>query len=230
MSESTVDGHPGRRWWPAAAAVASVILGVRMGSVAMAAMGPLLALVGHAGRVRSRRRRGRDERDAAVVAWIDAVARDLATGAALGPSLGRHLPSTLRSELGLDGVEHRTGRELAAELRPRADLLGLAGTTLDVLLEHGGPATPALVRLADTLRARAAVRRRRRAEAAHARASAQLVAAVPVAFVAGASLVDPSLARFYASSTVGGVCLATAAVCAAVGWWWIEALTERSAR
>lgn len=208
-----------RRWWWLAVLLAGVGLGVSSAAVTVA--GPTGIAVAARLSWRRQQRRLTDDHDTAVVEWIDAVVRELAAGGGLGPALRRNAPT------GLDLDEARTGRELVAALVDRPGMLGLTAVTLQVLLRHGGPAAPALQRLADTLRAQHAARRRRRAEAAQARASAQLVAVVPILFVAVACLVDPELATFYFRSLLGGLCLGGAVTCAAAGWWWIDALTER---
>ncbi len=207
-----------RRWWWPALLLAGV--GVAASSVAVTVAGPTGVAVVARLSWRRQQRRLTEDHDAAVVEWIDAVVRELGAGGGLGPALRRHAPP------GLDLEEARTGRELVAALVDRPGMLGLTAVTLQVLLHHGGPAAPALQRLADTLRAQHGARRRRRAEAAQARASAQLVAVVPIVFVAVACLVDPELAAFYFRSFLGGLCLGGAVACAAAGWWWIDALTE----
>ena len=143
--------------------------------------------------------------ESVVMARLAPVAAGLGAGEALGPAL------------------RRAGRRLVQPAEPPVAMV-IGGLAL--LVERGGPAVPALERLADTLRSAQAVEGEVRAQAAQATASATALAVLPGLFAVGAASLDRGLARFYLGEWAGAGCVGVAGALSWAGWWWMQRLIE----
>lgn len=170
---------------------------------------------------------------AAVLEVCDLVAAELAAGrppgAALASASERWPPLVAAVEavrLGADVPEAL--RRLADERRGAADLRWVAGAW-QVAQHSGHGLAAALERTASGLRARRRTRRLVDSELASARATARLVACLPLAVLVMGSGAGSDPWTFLLTTPVGWLCLATGVGLIVLGLAWIERLAERAA-
>lgn len=178
-----------------------------------------------------RRRRAADQ--AAVLEVCDLLAAELASGQPPGTALqvagGRWPP--LRSavdahHLGADVSQAL--RELAVARPGAGDLRWVAGAW-QVAHHSGHGLAAALERTAAGLRARRRTRRLVDSELASARATARLVACLPLAVLLMGSGAGSDPWGFLLATPVGWACLLAGIALVALGLWWIERLADRAA-
>jgi len=194
-------------WWPAAAAVlaglpVAVLTGVA-GGLAVAAYAATAAVVA---RRRLRERAGARARAAAVDAVVG-LATDLRAGLAVGPALAAAAPALSQ----VDGATAVTVRVAAA--------IELAEAT-------GAPLADVLDRLDADLRAADRVRATATAQLAGARASAWLLAAMPVAGIGLGHGIGADPLRVLLHTPLGAGCLLGAVALQLAGLAWADRLAR----
>lgn len=179
----------------------------------------------------ARRRTAADQ--AAVLEVCDLLAADLAAGrpptAALAAAAERWsplLPVVEAMHLGADVPEAM--RRVAATRAGAADLRWVAGAW-QVAQESGHGLASALDRTAAGLRSRRRTRRLIDSELASARATARLVACLPLAVLLMGSGAGSDPWSFLLGTPVGWVCLGCGLGLVVLGLWWIERLADRAA-
>jgi len=164
--------------------------------------------------------------------FLDDLARSLRSGLSLRqalvalPALGPLGAPTerMRHELELgQPIGAATKRWVARIDDPLADL---AGAALALVIDAGGTGAEAIDRVAATVRDRQAIRLETQAQASQARASASVIAALPIGFFVLAVGADPAIAGFLFGTPLGVMCLAGGLVLEAVGMWWMHGITE----
>ncbi len=230
-ASSVVTGTVG--WWGGAVGV--TVLGALTGLIVVAVCGPIVVCWG-ATLLRSRARRRADaERGLALVAMVEAIGRDLASGGSLASALERALDSaegSLTPLLEPARTALQSGERLvdAVERVERVDPgLLLFSVTVAVVSNSGGPAGPAIERLADTLRERLNAINECRVQSAQATASASVMTALPVAFASLVAAVEPQAAHFYLRTWSGALCAATALGLSMLGFIWMDRIIWRRA-
>ncbi len=180
-----------------------------------------------------RRRRHRVADTAAVLEVCDLLAAELTVGrppeAALRAA-GRHWPPlgpvVEACHLGADVPAAL--RSLARE-RPGAADLRLVAAAWQVAHHSGHGLAAALGRTARGIRARRRTRRLVDSELASARATARLVALLPLAVLLMGSGAGSDPWGFLLTTTIGLACLASGLVLIGLGLWWIERLADAAA-
>ncbi len=170
---------------------------------------------------------------AAVLEVCDLLAAELAAGrppgAALASASERWPPLVAAVEavrLGADVPDAL--RRLAAEHRGADDLRWVAGAW-QVAQHSGHGLSAALERTARSLRARRRTRRLVDSALASARATARLVAFLPIAVLLMGSGAGSDPWTFLLATPVGATCLGAGLGLIGVGLWWIERLADRAA-
>ena len=185
------------------------------------------------GRLPGPGRRSRTAADrAAVLEVCDLLAAELAAGrppgAALAAAAERWPPLVSAVEavrLGADVPEAL--RRLAGQHPGAADLFWVAGAW-QVAERSGHGLTSALERTAEGLRARRRTRRLVDSELASARATARLVACLPLAVLVMGAGAGSDPWTFLLATPVGWACLAAGLALIVLGLWWIERLADRA--
>jgi tight adherence protein B len=179
------------------------------------------------------RRRQTTADQAAVLEVCDLLAAELAAGrppgAALAAASERWPPLVVAVEalrLGADVPECL--RRLATERRGAADLRWVAGAW-QVAQHSGHGLAAALQRTAGGLRARRRTRRLVDSELASARATARLVACLPLAVLVMGAGAGSDPWSFLLATPIGLTCLGCGLGLIALGLWWIERLADRAA-
>ncbi|MBD3915516.1 type II secretion system F family protein [Nocardioides hwasunensis] len=178
------------------------------------------------------RRRGTAADRAAVLEVCDLLAAELAAGrppgAALAAAGARWPPlaaAVEASRLGADVPDAL--RRLAAERPGATDLRWVAGAW-EVAQDSGHGLALALERTAAGLRAQRRTRRLVDSELASARATARLVACLPLAVLLMGSGAGSDPWSFLLATPVGWACLGLGLGLLALGLWWIERLADRA--
>ncbi|MEJ7793974.1 MAG: type II secretion system F family protein [Nocardioides sp.] len=198
---------------------------------AMAVVGPLVAvplLLGLGGRELWRLRRRRQAAAATadrVLETCELLAAEVAAGQPPGHALARAAAAwpvlAPAAEAGtLGGDLPRTLRELAD--RPGASELRLVGAAWEVAHRSGSGLAEALDRVSATVRADRATRRVVESELASARATARLMAGLPVLVLMLGAGAGTSPWVFLATTPIGWVCLVGGLALGLAGLWWIE--------
>lgn len=169
---------------------------------------------------------------AAVLEVCDLLAAELAAGrppdAALGAAAERWPPLVAAVDAVRLGADVPGAlRRLAGEHRGAADLVWIAGAW-QVAQRSGHGLVAALERTADGLRARRRTRRLVDSELASARATARLVACLPLGVLAMGSGAGSDPWSFLLRTPFGWACLVSGLALIALGLWWIERLAERA--
>ena len=215
-----------------AAAGATVAVLVLAGSPRLAVLGALgCALMAGAARLVVRRRAGRraDATRSRVVELCDALQAELAAGQTADRALDR-----AATEWALVAPAARaaaTGGDVAAALRdlaaePGAAALRVVAAAWQVAHRTGHGLADALGRVAEDLRAAEQTRRIVTGELASARATARLLAGLPLVALAMGSGAGASPLRFLLEEPVGLACLAAGLGLAYAGLSWVEALAR----
>jgi tight adherence protein B len=177
-----------------------------------------------------RERRTASERDAQLPEFIDGVVRSARVGMSLPVALhdgaevvgAPILDDVVRLErevaLGVPLVDalHRWARAVAS------DDLDLFVTACDLGAEMGRGTADALEGVARTLSDRRDVAAEAHSAAAQARASAFLLAALPVAFTVVLAAVDPTSLTVLVGTPTGWACVAAAVALDSLGLWWMR--------
>lgn len=165
----------------------------------------------------------------AVADWCERIARAARTGASLAGAFEAATDQCPLLTATAAPVLHavRRGRPFAdavsllADQRDGPGALWLARPVLHTCAVMGGPAAPALERVAVTLRMRAAIADEQSAQSAQARLSARVLTVVPVGILAVLVAADPAVRA--AVATPGGLALVLAgALTNGAGWWWMR--------
>lgn len=233
--------------WIAPCAVLGV--GLVMSSPALAVTGPLVCLGVRAVRRQRSARRSRAQDDLDLLAIVDETGhglrsgislasafllacRTLAEGGASSVQLAR-IADSVRSGARLDAsltqiLETQSFETQGSESETGpSDNLRLVSVAMSVMLEFGGSATAGVDRLAQTLRASHSASLNQRAQASQATASASLLAGLPLAFGTVLAVADGRIARFYAFTAGGAVCIVGSLGLATIGWLWMDRLIWR---
>ncbi len=178
-----------------------------------------------------RRRTAADQ--TAVLEVCDLLAADLGAGrppeAALSAAAERWPPLARVVDASLLGADvPEAMRRIAAERRGAADLRWVAGAW-QVSQHSGHGLATALERTARGLRSRRRTRRLVDSELASARATARLVALLPLAVLLMGSGAGSDPWSFLLGTPVGWVCVVLGVGLNGAGLWWIERLADRAA-
>ena len=198
---------------------------------AMVAVGPLVAVplvLGLGGRELWRLRRRRQEAVATadrVLETCELLAAEVTAGQPPGHALARAATAwpvlAPAAEAGtLGGNLPGTLRELADA--PGASELRLVGAAWEVAHRSGSGLAEALDRVSATVRADRATRRVIESELASARATARLMAGLPVLVLLLGAGAGTSPWAFLATTPIGWVCLVGGLALGLAGLWWIE--------
>jgi len=217
-------------------AAGAAVLVVLLGDLRIA-LWALVALVGVVGVERlvraSRRRRDAEARAERVVALCGALAGDLAAGRPVGTALRQAAedwpelaPVAAADALGSDVPQ--AWRRLAD--RPGGGGLRVVAAAWTVSAHAGAGLADALHRLADTLRTERETHHVVATELASARATARVMALLPLAVLAMASGVGGDPWGFLLTTVPGLVCLVLGSASALLGVWWIERLAAGAER
>lgn len=195
-----------------------------LAAIAGATMAAALAL-------RQRRVRGRAAVDAAgrVLETCDALAAELAAGLPPGRALRR--AATAWPDLRPVAETHALGGDVPDALRalaaaPGAHDLRLLAAAWAVAHRTGHGLADAIGACAESLRAAGATRRVVEGELASARATARLVAALPVLALLMGSGAGSDPIGFLLGHPVGLACLAGGLAFGLAGLWWIERIAD----
>lgn len=173
-----------------------------------------------------------DDTDRLIV-LLDAVARDVRSGASLTAAVESALASPARPR-SLDPAHDalRRGAAVSDALRSceassvgDPDLSAVA-QVLTTCADVGGPSAEPIDRTATVLRERAAARADRRAHAAQALLSARVLTVVPIAFASWSASRDGRLREVYAHSRPAQLGVAGGLVLCVAGWHWMRRLVE----
>lgn len=170
---------------------------------------------------------------AAVLEVCDLLAADLAAGrppdAALSAAAERWPPLIRAVDASLLGADvPEAMRRVAAERRGAADLRWVAGAW-QVSHHSGHGLAAALERTSRGLRSRRRTRRLVDSELASARATARLVALLPMAVLLMGSGAGSDPWSFLLGTPVGWGCVVLGVGLNGAGLWWIERLADRAA-
>lgn len=173
----------------------------------------------------------------AIASYMEALSRELRTGAALS---GAFIALAPGNAMGTDAFD--TARSLVGGGYPLADALRAvhaAGLHPDVALAlqaltcaaaFGGPAAATLDACAAVLRERAAIAADVLSQSAQARLSARVLTVVPVGFALWSAAASERTRQAYLGSAVGLVSLALGASLNVGGWWWMRRIVTRGQR
>jgi len=107
-----------------------------------------------------------------------------------------------------------------------SDAVAVAAATLTIAIEAGAPAAPAIEQMARALRDEDAARAEVRAQSAQGRASAYVVASLPVAALMLSSLADPGTASAALGHPLGRWCLGLGVGFEIAGLAWIRRIVN----
>jgi len=170
----------------------------------------------------------------ALPAMLEAVAGSLRAGSSMLQALAAAVedaPGLLGAELHEVVVRAERGSPLDAELerwveRRPVPGIRLAVAALALAVHTGGPQARALDAVAASLRDRGAVRREASALAGQARASAMVMAAVPLVFACLAATLDPRVGHVLTATPMGLACLGGGLLLDGVAGVWMARITR----
>lgn len=179
-------------------------------------------------------RRRRAEADAeAVLELCEVLAGELQAGRPPGDALAaaghRWPPWSAVVEAFQLGADVPTALREVAAARPGAADLDLVAAAWQVAHHSGNGLANALDRTARGIRARRRTRRLVTSELASSRATARLVACLPVLVLLAGSGIGGSPWAFLLATPVGLGCLLVGSALIAAGLWWIEAIADKAA-
>jgi tight adherence protein B len=187
-------------------------------------------------RLAARRRRHREgELTAALPELLERVAAELRAGAAPLAAVaeaagGRDLPETLASDLArvVERAEDAGfGAALSAWAAERPlPAVGAAAAALEIAVEAGGPAVPALEGLATGLRDRHDVVQAVFALSSQARMSALVVGAAPIVSLGLSLVADPRVGPTLTGTAPGRTCLLAGTALEALAALWIRRIVR----
>lgn len=169
-------------------------------------------------------RPARQPEPSAVAAWCDELSREVRSGTTLRHALATVVPQDAPTRTHTAPLRLGLGRARPVGELVDADAgahLRLAMGAIAAATAVGGPAAPALDRVAATLRRRAADRDERRSQAAQARLSAHVMTAVPLVMLALLVSTDADV-RTIVVTPIGVGCLGAGLVLNATGWLWMR--------
>lgn len=218
-----------------------VLLGgaVAAGAGGLALAGPiglaagLLAVpLGRSWLSRRRKRQARRRRESDVAEGCVALAGELASG--VPPAQAVNAVAAEWPELfGPAAGRSALGGDPAAALRatsalPGAGALRAVAAAWEVSERTGAALSSVLVAVADSVRAEATVRREADAQLASVRATARLMAGLPVATLLLFSAGDGDAVGFLSGTPLGLVCLIAAAVFVGAGLFWVDRVSRQT--
>lgn len=172
--------------------------------------------------------------EAALPDVLDRLARAVRSGMSLRQALQQVGP-TLQPPIAHDvqrlNEALERGQELSevlarwAHIRPVAGV-SLAATALKVAQQVGGSSARAIDGVAETLRESQRLRSEVEGLASQARASAALIAFLPLVFAMAAGATDPRTLQFLVGTPLGLGCLATALALDGLGVWWMRRIVS----
>ncbi len=227
-----VSRRPSAHWLIGPVAGATVVIGGAGGSARVVVLAAVVAATGWAAalflRHRSLRRAARDT-SARVLESCELLAAELGTGRPPGPALERAAADWPH----LSGVAEafRVGADVpaafrAASTRPGANDLRIVAAAWQVAHRTGAGLGDAVDRVTHDLRAARATRRIVDSELASARATARLLAGLPVLALLMGSGTGGDPWGFLFGHPVGLACLAAGLAFGAAGMWWIELIAR----
>lgn len=172
--------------------------------------------------------------EAQLPAFLEAIARGLRTGLQLGPAAAEAASSTpppLHYEVVPLAEELRRGLRSAdvferwARRRPESGV-GLAAAAIAFAATAGGAQARAIDGVAATLRDRVALDLEVRSLTSQARASAMMIAALPVGFMLLSASVGDHTASFLFTTRLGLALLACGLGLDAIGAWWMRRIVN----
>jgi tight adherence protein B len=224
--------RPVAHWLIGPVAGAVVVIGAAGGSVRLVVLAALVAAAGWAGalflRHRSRHRESHAT-SARVLESCELLAAELGTGRPPGPALERAAADWPH----LSGVAEafRVGADVpaafrSASTRPGASDLRIVAAAWQVAHRTGAGLGDAVDRVTSELRAARTTRRIVDGELASARATARLLAGLPVLALLMGSGTGGDPLGFLFGHPVGLACLAAGLAFVGAGLWWIEVIAR----
>jgi len=176
-----------------------------------------------------RRRRSRLSRRAHVVSMCDALVAELQSGQP--PAAAMETVALEWPELAVARDAARLGGDVPAALRalsrqPGAEPLGRVAAGWQVAMRSGAGLAEVLDRLSTVLRADDQVRREVEANLASPRATAVMLAVLPVFGLGLGTAIGADPARVLLGTLLGAWCLAIGCLLAALGLFWVERITD----
>lgn len=181
---------------------------------------------------RRRQRLARRRREADVAEGCVALAGELASGVPPGRALGAVAdewpelfgPAAGRAALGGDPSDALR----ATGVLPGAGALHAVAAAWEVSERTGAAPSAVLVAVADSVRAEATVRRESDAQLASVRATARLMACLPVVTLLLFSAGDGDALGFLTGTPYGLVCLVLAVLFVAAGLFWVDRVSRQT--
>lgn len=214
------------------AAVAAGAGGLALAGPAGLVGGLLAVPLGRSLLRRRRQRQDRRRRESEVVEGCVALAGELASGVPPGHALSAVAtewpdlfgPAAGRAALGGDpAAAFRATGALAG-----AGALRAVAAAWEVSERTGAALSSVLVAVADSVRAEATVRREADTQLASVRATARLMACLPVATLLLFSAGDADAAGFLTGTPYGLACLILAALFVAMGLFWVDRAAQQT--
>lgn len=226
------------RWWGLGMLACLVSLwGLLWGPIAGAVWPlPAVAAMGVYDRWRQQQQARREELTAAVE-FLEAVATDIRAGGSFSVALRAGVGATTTTAL---ASRFSAARESLSIGRPLEEVLGRVDSTelplleltlvgLRLLCQHGGAAVTPIDRMSDVIRSHEELRAEADIAASQARASARLMALLPLVFGGLVAIVSSDVRHWYLESFLGACVVVLAAALAGMGWLWSQWLVQRHA-
>ncbi|WP_420639499.1 type II secretion system F family protein [Candidatus Poriferisocius sp.] len=208
--------------------------GALQGGLVGVPVGMVVAVVGALVALKANGHRRRRSLEAQLPGFLEAVARGLRTGLQLGPATveaAAVTPPPLKEEVAPVADELGRGLRAAdvferwARRHPHRGA-GLAAAAMAFAAAAGGARAQAIDGVAATLRDRAALELEVRSLTSQARASALMIAALPVGFLLMSSSVGDRSANFLFTNRLGLVLLAMGLSLDALGALWMHRIVN----